>query len=177
MLNITIPAQQLWDSVKEEFIYTKETKLQLEHSLVSITKWEEKHHKTFLKDDPPKTRDETIDYIRCMTITQNINPDAYNYLTPDNMRSIEEYIKDPMTSLVFPKENRVSSNRDVLSHETLYYYMFKLGIPMECQKWHINALIALIKVFDIKDAPKKKSSTSDAYAEHRAAHAARRKHK
>lgn len=162
MLQITIPAGTLWDEGIEEFISTKEKTLQLEHSLVSLSKWESKWHKPFLSDKE-KTFEETIDYIRCMTITQNVKPEVYLFLTKENVDQIYEYINDPMTATTFNDLDN-TFNREVITSEIIYYWMISLNIPIEFQKWHLNKLITLIKVISLKNAPKKKIS-KQAYME------------
>lgn len=159
MLQITIPAGTLWDEGIEEFVSTKEQTLQLEHSLVSLSKWESKWHKPFLSDKE-KTFEETIDYIRCMTITQNVKPEVYLFLTKENVDQIYEYINDPMTATTFNDLDN-TFNREVITAEIVYYWMISLNIPIEFQKWHLNKLITLIKVISLKNAPKKKISKQD----------------
>ena len=162
MLQITVPAGTLWDERIEEFVSTKEQMLQLEHSLVSLSKWESKWHKPFLSDKE-KTFEETIDYIRCMTITQNVKPEVYLFLTKENVDQIYEYINDPMTATTFNDLDN-TFNREVITAEIVYYWMISLNIPIEFQKWHLNKLITLIKVISLKNAPKKKIS-KQAYIE------------
>ena len=101
MLRITIPSTEFWDEVKQEFVYTKAQTLQLEHSLVSLSKWESRWNKPFLTKQE-KTLEETIDYVKCMTLTQNVNPEVYNYLTNSNINEVNRYIALPMTALSFP---------------------------------------------------------------------------
>ena len=158
MLQITIPAvDQCWDEQKQEFVSIKEQKLQLEHSLVSLSKWESKWRKAFLaKQD--KTYAETLDYIRCMTITPNVDPQVYNFLTVDNINQINDYIAAPMTATVFSEDNSGRNNREVVTSELIYYWMIALNIPFECQKWHLNRLLTLIRVCNIKNTPPKKRS-------------------
>lgn len=174
MLRITIPAQELWDSDKQEFIYTKEQVLQLEHSLVSVSKWEAKWCKTFLSKKE-KTYEETVDYIKCMTITQNVNPDVYNYLTEENMKEINNYISAPMTATWFSDERTGSANNEQVTSELIYYWMIALNVPFECQKWHLNRLLTLIRVCNIKNKPPKKMSKSEIMSRNAALNAARRK--
>ena len=162
MLQITVPAGTLWDERIEEFVSTKEQMLQLEHSLVSLSKWESKWHKPFLSDKE-KTFEETIDYIRCMTITQNVKPEVYLFLTKENVDQIYEYINDPMTATTFNDLDN-TFNREVITAEIVYYWMISLNIPIEFQKWHLNKLITSIKVISLKNAPKKKIS-KQAYIE------------
>lgn len=174
MLRITIPAQELWDSDKQEFIYTKEQVLQLEHSLVSVSKWEAKWCKTFLSKKE-KTYEETVDYIKCMTITQNVDPDVYNYLTEKNMKEINNYISAPMTATWFSDERTGSANNEQVTSELIYYWMIALNVPFECQKWHLNRLLTLIRVCNIKNKPPKKMSKSEIMSRNAALNAARRK--
>lgn len=155
MLKITLPEQELWDEKKQEFVYAKEQTLQLEHSLISLSKWESRWHKAFIKSE--KTDEEILDYIRCMTITQNVKEETYARLTADHLKQIYEYLDDPMTATVFfDDEESTSTNKDTITSELIYYWMFTQNIPMACEKWHINKLIALIRVCSIKNAPPKK---------------------
>ena len=172
MLLLTIPAAELFDNKTQEFIKIPEYRLQMEHSLVSLSKWESKWKKPFLSKIP-KTAAETIDYIRCMTITQNVDPKVYNSLTSKNIQQINEYIDEPMTATTFNETNN-TSNREIVTSELIYYWMFSLNIPMECQKWHLNRLLTLIRVCNIKNQPPKKMSRRDIMNRNAALNAARR---
>ena len=107
MLRIVIPGQELWDEEKQEFINTKEQVLQLEHSLISLSKWESKWCKVFLSKQE-KTAEETIDYIKCMTITPNVDPEVYTRLTKENIKEIEDYIAAPMTATYFSSNDKIN---------------------------------------------------------------------
>lgn len=171
MLQITIPAMELWDERKQEFILRKEQTLQLEHSLVSLSKWESKWCKPFLSKTA-KTYEETIDYVKCMTITQNVSPETYNYLTNDNIVQINNYIEAPMTATTFSGEDKGKGGRRVITAELIYYWMIALQIPSEYQKWHLNRLLTLIRVCNIESSPRKKKSkqsTASSYAQLNAA--------
>lgn len=172
MLKLTIPKNEFWDEVKGEFVYQNERTIQLEHSLVSLSKWEAKWHKPFLSKDP-KTSEEIRDYIRFMTVTQNVDPELYEHLTADQYKQINQYIDDPMTATWFRKEPRRSSSEQVTA-ELIYYWMIALNIPFECQKWHLNRLLTLIKVCNIKQQPDKKMSKKEILANNAALNAARR---
>ena len=174
MLRITIPAVEQWDEAKQEFIYTKEQTLSLEHSLVSLSKWESKWCKAFLTKDE-KTFEETLDYIKCMTLTQNVDPEVYNYLTNGNIKEINEYIEAPMTATYFSDEKTSKISREQVTAELIYYWMIAFNIPFECQKWHLNRLLTLIKVCNIKNQPPKKRSKKDIMSRNAALNAARRK--
>lgn len=173
MLKITIPEREYYDEVKNEFVYTKEQHLQLEHSLVSLSKWESKWHKPFLSPDD-KSSEEVIDYVKCMTITQNVKPEVYNYLTKGNLEDINNYIDNPMTATTFNSE-RKSSSREIITSEIIYYWMITLNIPFECQKWHLNRLLTLIKVCNIKSNPPKKMGRQELLNRNRALNEARKK--
>lgn len=174
MLRITIPSVELFDEQTQEFVTTKEQTLQLEHSLVSLSKWESKWCKPFFSK-VEKTNEETIDYIKCMTLTQNVPEEVYNYLTPNNITAINEYIEAPMTATTFFEEKDGPPNRETVTAELIYYWMIALQIPWECQKWHINRLMTLIKVCKIKNTPPKKRSKSSIASEWAALNAARKK--
>jgi hypothetical protein len=174
MLRITIPAVEQWDERKQEFVTTTEQTLQLEHSLVSLSKWESKWCKAFLTKQE-KTFEETLDYIKCMTITQNVNPEVYNYLTNENIEEINKYIEAPMTATYFSDDKTVKPSREQITAELIYYWMIALNIPFECQKWHLNRLLTLIKVCSIKNQPPKKRSRKEIMSRNAALNAARRK--
>lgn len=158
MLSITIPDQELFDEEKEEFIVIKGKQLQLEHSLISLQKWEEKHHKPFLgKSD--KTMEEILDYLRCMTLTPNVDPDLYKYIPEEQFKEIWNYIEDTRSATWFNENNEAKSpngKREIVTAEIIYYWMVELGIPTEYRKWHLNQLLTLIRVTNIKRTPPKK---------------------
>lgn len=175
MLKITIPDIDCWDEKNEEFVYVKGQTLQLEHSLMSLKKWEQKWCKPFLS----KTRmtpEETRDYIRCMTLTQNVDPRIYDYMPSEYIEQINKYIDAPMTAAWFSDDQTKKKNRgEAVTAEIIYYWMLAHGIPFECQKWHLNSLLALIRVCNIKSAPPKKMSRKEAYDRQVALNMARRK--
>ena len=172
MLLLTIPPIEMFNEKTSEFVYSKETKISLEHSLVSLSKWESRWNKPFLSKDN-KTLEETIDYIRCMTITQNVDPEVYFRLTDENINTINKYIESPMTATTFSDNGH--SSREIITSELIYYWMISLNIPMECQKWHLNKLLTLIRVCNIKNAPAKKMSRREIMNRNAALNAARRK--
>ena len=174
MLEIIIPATEQWDEKNQEFITSKEQILRLEHSLVSLSKWESKWCKPFLSREN-KTMEETIDYIKCMTLTQNVDDHVYNLLTIDNIKKVNEYISAPMTATTFSDSNKKGGGREIITSEIIYYWMISLNIPFECQKWHLNRLLTLIKVCSIKQQPPKKMSKRDVMSRNAALNAARRK--
>ena len=174
MLQIVVPASELFDESKREFVYTKEQTLCLEHSLVSLSKWESKWCKAFFSRQE-KTYEETIDYIKCMTLTQNVKDEVYSRLTRDNIEQINKYIEAPMTATYFSEDKNSKSSREIVTAELIYYWMIALNIPFECQKWHLNKLLTLIRVCNIKNQPPKKMSKRDIMSRNASLNAARRK--
>lgn len=174
MLRLTIPGEERWDEVKEEFATSKEQTLQLEHSLISLSKWESKWHKAFLTKEN-KTYEETLDYIRFMTLNQNVDPEVYTRITKENMEQVNAYISDPMTATYFSDDRKGGLSRETVTAELIYYWMIALNIPFECQKWHLNRLLTLIKVCNIKNQPPKKMSKGEIMRRNAALNAARRK--
>lgn len=174
MLQITIPlGAEEYDEVKEEFISPETITLDLEHNLVSISKWESKWCKAFLTNKN-KTQEETIDYIRCMTLTENVDPLVYNYLTQDNVKQINNYIEAPMTATYISEDKKGGGNKETVTSELIYYWMISLNIWPECQYWHLNRLLTLIKVCNVKNAPPKKMSRSELMSRNARLNAARK---
>lgn len=178
MLKIEIPPSEGWDENAQEFVVFKGHVLALEHSLVSLSKWESKWHKPFL-DFSEKNRptvEEWIDYVKCMTITQNVDPQVYEFLTEENFKQINEYVNNSMTATFFREEKNNRRSREKITAELIYYWMISLGIPFECQKWHLNRLLTLIRVCEVKNsASTKKTPKSQLISRNAELNAARRK--
>lgn len=174
MLTITVPEQELYNERTEEFLTIPSATLTLEHSLVSISKWEAKWKKPFY-DKTEKTPKEVTDYIRCMCVTKNVQPNVFYYLGDENLKKIQEYIADPMTATTFSNHEKGSRRQRIITSELIYYWMISDGIPLDCEKWHINRLLTLIHVFDAEaNASKNKMSKKDIYSQNAALNAARR---
>lgn len=171
-IKITIPKTELYDEENMTFIEIKEQSILLEHSLVSLHKWEQKWHIPFLGSN--KTPEQTLDYLRFMTITQNVDPIVYKLIPPQEMKRVNEYIENPMTATTFHNLEKKKRKKEIITAEIIYYWMIKLGIPVEFQKWHLNSLMTLIEVIGLKEAPEKKMSTREAMAQQRSLNAARR---
>lgn len=182
-INVKADKKEAFDDAKGEFVnfvLEHDYKLMLEHSLVSISKWESKWHKPFLSNNK-KTDEEILDYIRCMIVTPNVPDDAVYFMTKDDLKKINEYIEDPMTATTFHTytnpNNPGSSNRkmETMTSEIIYYQMIQNEIPYEFQKWHLNRLLTLIRVCNIKNnSNNNKMSKKDALAQNRSINQARR---
>ena len=173
MLPIEIKYSRLWDEVNEEFIIVNAQTIELEHSLVSISKWESKWHVSFF-EKREKSYEETLDYIKCMTVTPNVKPEVYLCLTAEDMEKIHKYIEDPMTATTVPDDKNTKGSREKVTSELVYYWMISLQIPVEFEHWHINRLMMLIKVCGHKNSPPKKRGMRDIMTENAARNAARR---
>lgn len=174
MLQITVPATELFDENAGLFINVTETCLKLEHSLLSISKWESRWCKPFLarNENDKRTPKEMLDYIKCMTLNSNVSENVYSALTSENMEAITNYIKHPMTATTVSE--KIYNNREIITSELIYYWMISYNIPFECEKWHINRLLTLIKVCNAKNNPKK-MSRAEILSHNRALNAKRRK--
>lgn len=174
MLELVFPAIDAWDPVKEQFLNLDPITIKLEHSLVSISKWESKWKKSFISSKE-KTQEETIDYFRCMIVEPQGVDDAYfNCMTKEMVDSLQNYITDPMTATTITQTRDQRPSREIITAEIVYYWMVTLRIPFECQYWHFNRLMTLIQVCNIKQQPPKKMSKSQALAQNRSLNAARR---
>lgn len=174
-ISIKIPDTELWDPTKEEFIQVKGQTLTLEHSLLSVDKWESKWKKPYLSDEK-KSAMEVLDYIRCMTLTKNVNPFVYYAIPAEEFKRIDVYITDPMTATTFNNRKESSGRkRDIITSEIIYWQMTQLNIPLEWEKRHLNKLLTLIQVAAIKSESPQKMSKADIARQNKALNAARRK--
>lgn len=160
MLHIVVKAKELFDETTNTFItLEKDQPLALEHSLVSISKWEAKYHKPFIPADEneKKTLEELKYYVECMTITQNVNPKTYDALTNEDYKQITDYIADKHTATFFGDEleederNAKYKKKKIITSELIYYWMISCHIDIKCEKWHLNNLLTLIKVCQKKN--------------------------
>lgn len=174
MLYLTVKSGELFDEASWTFIEIKPTVIQLEHSLLAISKWESKWKKPFMSNEQ-KTPEEFRDYVRCMTINRNVDPNIYLRLTSDDYKKIDEYIHDSMTATTFysfdPKTPKSSSKQ--VTSELIYYWMSQAQIPFEAEKWHINRLMTLIRIYSVENNPKKMSKR-DVYKSNKAINEARK---
>jgi len=173
MLTIIVPSNELYDEETNTFIVTKEQVLQMEHSLVSISKWESKWLKPYLGKQE-RTKEEMLDYLRCMTTTQNVDPTLYSALSQANMAKIAKYIDSPMSATVINDTSR-RANTEIITSELLYYWMIQFNIPFECQKWHLNRLMMLIRICSIKNEKPKKMSKAEVMNRNKSLNEARKK--
>lgn len=173
MLTIVVPGTEMFDETKQEFVTEGDVTIRLEHSLVSLSKWESIYEKPFLGSNN-KTTEEVLEYIKCMTITHNIAPEVYQNLSEGNLEDINSYIEAKMTATWFHDPPGAPASRDVITAELIYYWMITFQIPWECEKWHLNRLFTLIRVCNLKQAKPKKMSRSEMAARNRELNAQRR---
>lgn len=166
MLTITVKESECFDEKTQTFIYVPETQLQLEHSLIAISKWEQHFHKPYLSKEN-KTRYEILYYIKCMTINKNVPKEVYFCLSKENIEDIAKYIEDNATATTFSNENRKGNSGSFITSELIYYWMTIYNIPFtECQKWNLNRLLVLIKICNVKSQPEKKMSRNEVLRQH-----------
>ena len=172
MLEIIVPANEIYLPAENRFVAIPSCTLTLEHSLISIAKWEAKWHTPYLNAKKRSSAQE-FDYIRCMVVGPVKNDYVFSVLTPENIAQIRAYMEESMTATTFSKGQR-STSREVVTAEILYCRMFANNIPMECQKWHLNRLLTLIRVCSIKNAPSKKMGKNSILSRNAQLNAARR---
>ena len=147
----------------------------MEHSLLSVSKWESKWHKAFLSETAKLTPEEWVDYIRCMTITKNVDELTYQIAAEQFIGTIRDYIQNPMTATTIKAKEGAGRSRKIITSELIYSWMVSLEIPFECEKWHLNRLLTLIEVCNAENVPKQKMSKRELGSQYRSLNAARRK--
>lgn len=177
MLKIEIDETELFDPKTLEFHYLHKQEIKLEHSLISVSKWESKWNVPFLSDKD-KTNEQTLDYIKCMTLTPNVDPLVYFYIKSNSeiLKKIKDYIRSPMTATTITNKRPNNQSREIITSELIYYWMIAYGIPFECEKWHLKRLLTLITICSIKnDTKAPKMGKNEILSQNRALNEARRK--
>lgn len=158
MLRIIVSGEELYDEISETFSNFNDVVLELEHSLISLSKWESKFQKSFLDTSGDKTSEEVIEYIKAMMITPNVDEDVFSKLSNENLDQINEYIDSRQSATTFGRMPERKGRGEIITSELIYYWMIAFNIPFECQYWHLNRLFALIRICNIKNSKPKKMS-------------------
>lgn len=174
MLKIVISEKDFWDDNKQMFLHFNGGHLELEHSLIAISKWESKYKKPFFSKKE-KTQDEISYYIKCMTLNDVKDPLIYNSLSNSDFKLVSDYINDSMTATVISKKNSGGGSPEPITSELIYFWMLSFNVPVEFQYWHINRLMTLLRICSIKNQAPQKHSTSQLLNRNAALNAARRK--
>lgn len=168
MLTVHIPDVELFNNATGEFSYAKGGTLTLEHSLVAVHEWESKWKKPYLSQKK-KTREESVDYIRCMIVEGHVDDEALRAIPNDVMTTVDNYIHDPMTATIIHSEGQSSnsSNGTFTTAEIIYWQMTVLNIPIVFETRHLNKLLTLIKICSIKNGKPKMLSKQERYERNR----------
>lgn len=173
MLKLFVVENEFFDESTQEFVVGSNYTLELEHSLYSLSKWESIFEKPFLGKDP-KSTEELMAYVHCMILTKDVPDNIVKMFTDKQMLQINEYIDAKHTATWFSDFANTKPSREVITSELIYYWMFSLTIPIDCEHWNLNRLLTLIKIFQVKSQPAKKMSRSELAARNRTLNQQRR---
>jgi hypothetical protein len=172
VLRLTITTAEAFNEATNEFVASASVVLLLEHSLVSVSKWESKWEIPFL-DNKEKTDEQVLDYVRMMYSGETFPEHAVQHMKDKHFSAINEYINAKMTA-TFVHEDKSSGGHEIITSELIYYWMIALTIPFECQNWHLARLLTLVKVCNIKNGKPKKMSRRELAQRNRDLNAQRR---
>lgn len=160
MLEIDVVLQDSYDETTETFVKTETVKVTLEHSLFIVSKWESVWEEPFLSSKD-KSRNQTLSYIEMMIVNEDLPPGVFQKLIDDHLEQVMTYVQASMTAKVIPKDPNVAASREIVTSELIYYWMISMNIPVQFEHWHLNRLMNLIQVFNLKNSPKKKMSSRE----------------
>lgn len=175
MLRIIVPGEEFFDDATQTFSTVGDIVLELEHSLLSLSKWESEFQKPFLTAGE-KTSEEILNYIKAMIVTQDLPSDLFSRFTQDNISKIQEYIESKQSATTFGQMPKHAGRSEPITAELIYYWMVGFNIPLECEAWHLNRLFSLIRICNIKNTKPKKMSHRELAARNRELNAQRRAH-
>lgn len=155
MLRIVIDGDELFDEETNTFEMVDSVVLDLEHSLLSLSKWESKYEKAFLAPTE-KTPEEVLNYLKMMIVSPNVDPDVLNKCSQANIDEIQAYIDSTQSATTFGQMPERRGPGETITSELIYYWMVSFNIPFECQEWHLNRLFALVRICNIKNSKQKK---------------------
>lgn len=171
MLEIEVVTDENFDETKNEFVVERSVKVRLEHSLVSVSKWEAIWETSFL-NNKEMTQEQTVSYLKMMILNEDLPPEIFHKLIESHIPEINEYIAAKQTASTVPSGPNAPQDREIITSELVYYWMISLGIPMECQHWHLNRLLMLVRIVNFKNDPK---TTKMSHKDRRALNKARQK--
>lgn len=160
MLRIIIEGDELFNEEDQSFFTVNDVVLELEHSLISVSKWESEYEKPFLSSGQ-KTAEEIFGYLKAMIVTPNVDPDVLYRCSQQTISQIQEYIESNQSATTFGSMPERRGPGEVITSELVYYWMVSFNIPFECETWHLNRLFALIRICNIKNSKPKKMSRNE----------------
>lgn len=174
MLKLIVGEEEFYNEVTEMFETTQGFELELEHSLISLSKWESKTKIPFLTKEA-KTEEQIRLYVEAMIITPDYPSDIVAMLSQENMNTINRYIESTESATTFGSMPETKGRGETITSELIYYWMVAFNIPFECERWHLNRLFSLIRICNIKNTKPKQMSKHELAARNRALNEERKK--
>jgi hypothetical protein len=143
----------LWDEETETFVEHIVSSIDFEHSLASMSKWESKWEQAFL-GRTEKTAEQVYDYLSMMCLTPGVTREQILGLSQENFTQINEYIESQQTATKFAEQPNRRGSGEQITSDLVYYWMVAFRIPWEAQYWHLNKLLALVRICNAKQSGK-----------------------
>jgi hypothetical protein len=173
MLRITVTMSESFDEEKQEFL-SETFDLELEHSLVSVSKWESIWEKPFLVQED-KTPEEVFSYIECMILNPDPPPEIVYKLSERDLKVVHDHIASKATATWFNEQKVAGRSSETFTSELIYFWMSSFAIPFEAENWHLSRLLTLIRIHNVKNQKPKKMNRNEMAAQRRAENERRKK--
>lgn len=130
--------------------------LRFEHSLVSLSEWEQEYEKPFYssKTVDNRTEKEMVSYFEYMLISGIEYRPLVRLASPEQMLALTHYINKGSTATTVKEMAQKAGPNETPTSELMYYWLVAFKIPFKpTDEWHLHRLLMLVKVCGAKSTP------------------------